>query len=85
MRPGSLADIPRPMRPSLSSAPGRPAVIHRQVVPPSVDLYKPLLAERVQELPISQGAWRADHKTAKTVWGFAGSNATSTAPVFSSL
>src|SRR5439155_27090097 len=59
MRPGSLAHIPTPMRPSLSSAVGRPTVIRRQVVPPSVDLYRPLLADRVLELTIFTDALRA--------------------------
>src|SRR5438874_4876923 len=85
MRAGALCDVARPMRPRPSAAPGRPAPIWRQVVPPSVDRYRPFDADRVHELPISHGACRAAHNTANTVCELAGSNARSTAPVFSSL
>src|SRR5438105_3783273 len=84
MRVGALCDVASPMRPRPSAAPGRPVPIWRQFVPPSVDRYRPFEADRVHELPISHGACRAAHNTANTVCEFAGSNARSTAPVFSS-
>src|SRR5205823_12431172 len=50
MRAGALGDAASPIRPRPSAAPGRPAPIWRQVVPPSVDRYSPFGADRGHEL-----------------------------------
>src|SRR3954462_1068810 len=83
MRDGLLAETPMPTRPNPCAPVGRPAPTWFHVVPPSTDLYNPL-AGPVND-PFSHGACRASHITAYTICAFDGSNATSAAPVFSSL
>ena len=73
-----------PMRPKPPCAKvGKPPVSGFQVVPPSVDLKRPLLGP--EKTPFSQGPCLACQSTAYTVRGSRGSNARSTAPVCSSL
>src|SRR5580658_1917872 len=61
MRLASLGAIPMPMRPSPSAGVGSPPVSCDQVLPPSVDLKRPLPAPL--HSPFSQGPWRAAHNT----------------------
>src|SRR5712692_5682521 len=68
-----------------SSALSRPRLSCRQVLPPSVDLNNPPPGASIDwPLRISHGATRAAQSAAYTVCGLLGSNARSTAPVFSS-
>src|ERR1019366_1102294 len=84
MRLGSLSAMAMPMRPSPPCANvGRPPVSRFQVVPPSVDLKRPLLGP--ENAPFSHGPCCACHSTAYTFRGLRGSNARSIAPVRSSL
>src|SRR3954466_7624307 len=83
MRRGLLAATLMPTRPRPCAPVGRPLPICRHVVPPSVDLNTPLAGPLND--PFSHGPWRASHKTAYTICALVGSNATSAAPVFSSL
>src|SRR5580765_1107984 len=74
------------MREIPSAAPGNPLLDGRHVVPPSVDLYRPLPAISIDApLRTSHGATRAAHNAAYNTCGFAGSITSSAAPVFSSL
>src|SRR6516164_646928 len=86
MRLGLLRAIAMPIRAQPSSAPGNPLAIGRHVVPPSVDLYKPLPGI-VNDSPLrtSHGATRAAQSAAKRVSELLGSITRSAAPVFSSL
>ena len=86
MRFGLLGAMAMPMRERPSSAVGKPCVIGRQVLPPSVDLYKPLPG-MMKDSPLrtSQGATRAAQSAANRTCGSLGSITTSAAPVFSSL
>src|SRR6185312_12052216 len=62
---------------------GRPLPVSWvQVVPPSVDLYRPLPGPPLSE---RQGRRRNWYIAAYTIWLLLGSNSTSTAPVLSSL
>src|SRR5207248_3547720 len=73
-----------PIRPRPSPAVGNPFVSCRQLLPPSGDTNRPLPVPSYALL-YSHGPCRAAHRTAYTICGFAGSSATSIAPVFSSL
>jgi hypothetical protein len=61
-RRGSLGATPMPMRPSPSGAVGSPCVSWRHVVPPSVDLKRPLPGP--VKTPFSHGAWRDSQSAA---------------------
>src|SRR5258708_27884805 len=74
------------MRPRPSSAVGKPFVSCFQVLPPSVELKRPLpAAMNDSPLRISHGATRAAHSAAQMVCEFAGSNTRSAPPGLSSL
>src|SRR6185295_10345230 len=73
----------KPILPNPCSVVGKPFVIFFQVVPPSVDLNKPLSFPF--HAPFSQGPCLPAHISAKTMFELFGSIVTWTAPVFSSL
>src|SRR5436189_4214380 len=73
----------KPILPKPCSVVGKPFVIFFQVVPPSVDLNKPLSFPF--HAPFSQGPWRPAHMSANTMFELLGSIVTCIAPVFSSL
>src|SRR6266849_1096175 len=58
----SLGAMPMPIRPSPCANVGNPPVSGFQVLPPSVDLKRPLFAP--ENAPFSHGPWRACHNTA---------------------
>src|SRR5215213_11818241 len=75
--------MPNPILDNPCCVVGRPLVSLFHVVPPSVDLNKPLSGPF--HAPFSQGPCLPAHKTAYTVLEFFGSMTTCMAPVFSSL
>src|SRR4030088_2640244 len=83
IRLGSDAAIQKPILPKPSCVVGKPFVNFFQVVPPSIDLNKPLSGPF--HAPFSQGPWRPAHKSAYMIFEFLGSIVTWIAPVFSSL
>src|SRR5204862_4945482 len=84
IRAGLLSETDSPMRPSLSASLGRPFVICLQLLPPSVDLYRPLPLP-LYAPPVVQGGRREAHISAKTTCELRGSKTRSMAPVSSSL
>src|SRR3982751_1261016 len=71
-----------PILPRPCSVVGKPLVIFFHVVPPSVDLNKPLSFPF--HAPFSHGPCRPAHISANTMLELFGSTVTCTAPVFSS-
>src|SRR6186997_3153161 len=75
--------IQKPILPRPCSVVGNPLVIFLHVVPPSVDLNKPLSFPF--HAPFSHGPCLPAHISAKTMFELLGSIVTCMAPVFSSL
>src|SRR4029079_19741956 len=82
MRRGSLGATAKAMRPSPCALSGRPALSLFHVLPPSVDLYRPLVLP--VKLPFSHGPSRWLHIAANTTVGFVESISTCAAPVLRS-